>query len=152
MPHLLIPHHVPTCPTCRTNTHVDAASSKWIRFPKILHGNKSHKHLDTKLYPCKACGGSFNGYNKTSLELDAKSVIGFFNFYLAEKFAVDEELHSFIVNAPDTSSARIAKHLQKLSADNCFADFAARADRIKAAPTTSVSRMDAKQPTIAAVL
>lgn len=122
VPHLSMPNHVPTCPRCLRNTHVDVAPSHWIKFPKTLHGIKSHKHLDTKFCPCRSCGQDFNGFNKQSLAADAKSIVGFFNFYLAEKFAADEELHSFVVNAPDTSSARIAKHLQKMTADNHFAD------------------------------
>ena len=157
VPHLLIPHHVPTCPHCKKNTHVDTAAFRWIAFPKILYGMSSHKHLDTKLYPCMSCNREFVGYHKESLAADAKAIIGYFNVYLAGKYAVDAELYSFITNAPDTSSARIARHLQKMYADQCFQDYqiflhAVRADRVKHASHQPLSRFDNKQPTIMAAL
>jgi len=144
VPHLLIPRHVPYCPHCKKNTHEDTASSRWVAFPKILYGMTSHKYLDTKLYPCKSCNHEFTGYNKESLALDAQVIVGYFNIYLAGKCAVNSELYSFIVNAPDTSSARIARHLQKLYSDNYFTDYqiflhAVRAERIKSSTTQQVS-------------
>jgi len=153
VPHLLIPQHVPSCPKCRTNTHVDTASSKWVKHPKLLFGLKSHKYLDTKLYPCRSCNKEFVGYNKESLQLDAKAIIGYFNFYLSAKYAVDDELYSYIVDSPDSSSARMARHLQKMAASNYFSDYmvflhAVRAEKIKAAPTLNVSNLDKQQPTI----
>ena len=61
------------------------------------------------------------------------------------------------MNAPDASSARIARHLQKMYADNYFHDYqvflhAVRADRIKESSTQPVLRFDNKQPTIMAAL
>lgn len=157
VPHLLIPWCVPSCPNCKANTHVDIASSRWVQFPKLLFGVKSHRYLDTKLYPCRACNKEFTGYHKHSIEIDAKVIIGYFNFYLAGKCAVDDELYSFIVDWPDTSSARIARHLQKISAHNYFSDYqlflhAVRAEKIKSAPTCSVSEFDKCQPTISEAL
>jgi len=157
VPHLLIPKHVPCCPHCKKNTHVDTASSRWVAFPKILYGMTSHKYLDTKLYPCRACNREFTGCHKESLALDAQVIAGCFNVCLAGKHAVDAELHSFIVNAPDSSSARVARHLQKLCSDTHFSDYqiflhAVRAERTKSAPANKVSRFDIRQPTMLAAL
>ena len=157
VPHLLIPQHVPSCPRCKKNTHVDTASARWVAFPKLLYDLTTHKYLDTKLYPCLACNQEFTGYNKESLAVDAKVIVGYFNMYLAGKHTVTPELYSFIVNSLDTSSARIARHLQKLYADNYLSDYqiflhAVRAERIKSAPTQAVSHFDMRQPTIMAAL
>jgi len=54
------------------------------------------------------------------LQLDADAIIGYFNFYLTTKFAVDDELYSFLTELPDSSPARIARFLQKLDFSNYF--------------------------------
>jgi len=113
--------------------------------------------LDTKLYPCRGCGREFTGYHKTSLQLDAKAIIGYFNMHLTAKFALEEDLYSFIVDSPDSSPARIARHLQKMYASKYFSDYqlflhAVRAEKIKSAPAQTVSRFDNRQPTITEAL
>jgi len=156
IPPLLIAGHIPSCPHCKKNTHVDVESARWVSFPKLLFGIKHHRYLDTKMYPCRACKCEFTGYNKQSLECDAKELVGYFNFYLATKYAVDDELYSFIVNSPDSSPARIAQHLQRISSDNYFNDYqhylyAVRASKIKGTPS-NVSRHDKRQPQIGAAI
>ena len=156
VPHLLMPGHVPSCPKCDSNKHVDTASSRWVSFPKLLYGIKQHKYLDTKMYPCRSCKKEFTGYNKRTLQLDADQIVGYFNCFLATKHAIDDELYSFIVNSPDSSPARIAQHLQRMAADNFFQDYqsflhAVRFDRIKGT-ATDVSRLDPRQPRIAQAL
>jgi len=108
------------------------------------------------MYPCRACKKEFTGYNKQSLELDAKQVVGYFNFYLGTKYAVDDELYSFIVSSPDSSPARIAQHLQRIAADNYFNDYqyhlhAVKASKIRCGPQ-NVARHDRRQPTINSAL
>lgn len=128
-----------------------------MKYPKLLFGLKSHKYLDTKFYPCRACKSEFCGDHKKSLQLDAKVIIGYFNFYLTTKFAIDDELYSFITDSPDTSPARIAHHLQKMACSYYFSDYqlflhAAREEKIKSAPAQTVSKRDNQQPTITEAL
>jgi hypothetical protein len=94
VPHLLISNHVPTCPRCKLKDHIDLVKSRWINYPKILYGVTSHRYLDTMLYYCVKCDGTFSGYHKKSLQLDANEVIGYFDFYLGHGYAVDEQLCS----------------------------------------------------------
>ena len=156
VPHLLIAGHMPSCLQCKKNTHVEVESSRWVSFPKLMFGIKHHRCLDTKMHPCRACKKEFAGHNKTSLEIDAKQLVGCFNFCLAAKHAVDDELCSFIVNSPDSSPARTAQHLQRIASDNCFNDCqhhlcAVRAFKIRETPT-NVSKCDKRQPQIGAAL
>ena len=53
VPHLLIGGHIPSCPNCKKNTHVDVESARWVSFPKLLYGIKQRRYLDTKMYPCR---------------------------------------------------------------------------------------------------
>jgi hypothetical protein len=102
VPHLLIPTHTPTCPHCKGSSHVPVDRAKWIGSPKILYGKDRHKYLDTMLYPCSACDKTFAGYNRDSMEHDAKVYFGFFNFYLGHRYAVDENLFRHIVESATT--------------------------------------------------
>jgi len=115
-----------SCPNCKKDTHVDVESARSVSFSKLLYGIKQHRYLDTKMYPCCHCKKEFDGYNKTSLELDAKTLVGYFNFYLATKYAVDHKLYSFIVSSPDTSPARIARHLPRMVADSYLVTMSAK--------------------------
>ena len=36
IPHKLIPGHVPSCPQCGKNRHVDVSKARWVNSPKIL--------------------------------------------------------------------------------------------------------------------
>ena len=116
IPHVLIPNHVPTCPHCKRKDYVHVANARWINHPKILYGKDRHRYLDTLLYPCKACNRHFAGYNKSSMELDAKVYYGFFNFYLGHRFAVDEDLYRQIVEESTTESTEnIARRLKNFA-------------------------------------
>jgi hypothetical protein len=115
VPHLLIANHVPTCPRCKEKDNVDLIKARWINSPKVLHGVTSHKYLDTMLYPCTKCGGTFSGYHKHSLKLDANVVFGYFNYYLGHGYAVDEDLYRLIVDEACTqSTAAISQRLSRL--------------------------------------
>lgn len=113
VPQWLVPTHTPTCPHCKSSSHVHTDKAKWIGSPKILYGKERHRYLDTMLYPCKACDKTFAGYNQESMKLDAKVYYGFFNFYLGHRYAVDEELYRHIVEESSTlSTASIAQRLK----------------------------------------
>jgi hypothetical protein len=113
VPHLLIPTHTPTCPNCRSFGNVIVDRAKWIGSPKILYGTRRHRYLDTMLYPCTVCNKTFAGYNKSSMKLDAKVYFGFFNFYLGQRYAVDEELYRDIIESATTEcTSSIARRLK----------------------------------------
>ena len=124
VPHLLKPNHVPCCPHCKRNNHVDVVKSRWINYPKVLYGIQGHKYLDTKLYPCKKCNKHFAGYNRLSMQLDACMYHGFFDFYLGHGYAVDDELFRTIVHqSANESTASIFKCLKTLAHEKYFSDY-----------------------------
>ena len=136
VPELLFENHVPSCPRCKSPRSVNVAGARWINHPKVLFGVSSHRYLDTKLYPCRGCGKRFTGYNRESMHLDEEKYMGFFNFYLSARFAVDEELYSFCSNMYDKSTATIHRVLTGMSTEKYLNDHiyylhACRANRIK---------------------
>jgi hypothetical protein len=137
VPHLLISHHIPTCPYCKQKEHIDLVKSRWLNSPKVLYGLTSHKYLDSMLYYCTKCKRSFVGYNKRSLQLDAHIVFGYFNYFLGHGYAVDEQLFGFIVEASSTeSTATIAKKIKRLQYNDYLDQFqlylsAVRSEKVK---------------------
>jgi hypothetical protein len=118
IPHKLIPNHTPKCPQCKKNQHVDVTKVRWVNSPKILYGVERHRYLDTVLYPCRNCAKRFTGYNKKSMQLDASVYYAFFNFYLGDRYAVDDELYRKIVLESSTeSTSSIQKRLTHLAYD-----------------------------------
>jgi hypothetical protein len=140
VPHLLKPNHVPCCPHCKRNTHVDVVKSRWINYPKVLYGIQSHKYLDTKLYPCKKCNKHFAGYNRLSMQLDATTYHGIFDFYVGHGYAVDEELFGTILEqSAEQSTASIYKRLKRLAYNKYYSDYrlylaAVGTEKIEVAP------------------
>jgi hypothetical protein len=50
------------------------------------------------------------------MQLDSALYYGYFNFYLGHCFAVDNELHHFVIEAASTlSTAAIAKKLKRMA-------------------------------------
>ena len=124
VPHLLMPDHVPSCPRCRTSEHVDIATAQWMKQPKMLHGMRTHRCLDTMKYKCHAahCGRWFCGCNEGSLEVDAKKVLGIINFRVSNGFAVDEDLYSYIAAHSSDATASIFNRMRLVTADKCLED------------------------------
>lgn len=124
VPHLLL-NHIPTCPNCESNQHIRIDLSTWIASPIVLFTMKGHQYLDTFLYYCGKCDRRFNGYHKKSMHLDAPAYIGYFNYFLGVKgYAVDEELHSYIVNAAaHQSTASVRERLFNICHDKYLHDF-----------------------------
>ena len=96
LPERLLPDFVPSCPHCKSNKFVDISKARWQNSPKVLYGLKGYRYLDTKLYPCHSCKRQFTGYNPHSMKQDGQFYVGLFNFHFSGRFAVDEELYSFI--------------------------------------------------------
>ena len=122
LPDRLIPDFVPTCPHCKSNKHVDLRKARWQNSPKLLYGVNGYRYLDTKLYPCHLCKRQFTGYNPESMKHDGHQYIGFFNFHLSGRFAVDEELFSFICSNYDTPTPKIHRTLQQMAIDSYLND------------------------------
>jgi len=122
VPHLLF-KIAPCCPHCNSRQFVNVTSARWINSPKILHGIGSNKHLDTMLYPCNKCKRHFAGYNKVSMSRDTDRTLGFFNVKLSKRFAVDEELHSFIVASWKTPTAQTRQTLEDVTTRKCLSDY-----------------------------
>ena len=152
VPDKLFENHVPSCPRCRSPRYVDCSAARWINFPKVLFGVSSHQYLDTKLYPCRGCGKRFTGYNRESMDLDEEKYMGFFNIYLSARFAVNEELISFITNMYDKSTSTIHRILTGMATDKYLNDHiyylhACRAKRVKQRPK-NVRKEDQSQTTL----
>ena len=122
LPDRLIPDFVPTCPHCKSNKHVDLRKARWQNSPKLLYGVNGYRYLDTKLYPCHLCKRQFTGYNPESMKHDDHQYIGFFNFHLSGRFAMDEELFSFICSNYDTPTPKIHRTLQQMAIDSYLND------------------------------
>ena len=82
IPHLLLPNHVSCCPHCGRSDCVDLSKAEFVARPKILHGTRSHRHLDAMMCKCVKCNKSFTEHNPKSLEKDASKVLGVFTFLL----------------------------------------------------------------------
>ena len=124
IPHLLIPNFRPSCPTCETNKYTSHPESNldWISRPKILYGLSRHRYLDTVYYLCKNCSKKFTGYNEASMHLDAKHLIGLFNYRLGNGYAIDDELYSFIISHSNETTASIYHRLGLLATDKWIDD------------------------------
>jgi hypothetical protein len=113
VPHKLIPNHIPKCPQCEKNRHIDITKARWVNCPKLLYGVERHRYLDTFLYPCRNCAITFTGYNMKSMQLDAAVYYSFFPFYLGDRYAVDDELYRRIVFESATqATAMVYKRLR----------------------------------------
>ena len=136
VPHLITPHYVPSCARCLEKENVDLSKTEWVENPKVLHGTFAHRHLDTKCCYCNKCESSFTGWHDNVIKKDSNEVTGILNYRLSKGFAVDEELHSFIVNHSMMTTAAIHQRLKHMLADNWLADCAfcyraAMADRVQ---------------------
>ena len=152
VPDRLIPNFVPTCPHCKSNQHVDVTKARWQNSPKVLFGVNGYRYLDTKLYPCNSCKRQFAGYNPQSMKEDGQQYMGFFNFHFSGRFAVDEELYSFICSNYDTPTPKIHRMLQQMAVDTYLNDYqlylhAVRSNKVKK-QQPDVSRQDARQRTL----
>jgi len=112
----------PSCPDCRTCQFVDLGKSKWPPHPKLLFGVCSHRYLDTKLYYCRSCTKTFLGTNPESMKLDSDKYLGFFNFYLTPRCAVDDELFTLVTAGYDIPTAKIHKQLQHMATEKYLND------------------------------
>ena len=123
VPHLLIGGGFkPTCPHCEQSSYIDLNKCRWIENPKILHGVSTHRYLDTKYYHCSSCGKDFTGYNLGSMKLDQDKYLGFFNFHLSKKYAIDMELFTFITTSYDIPTHKLYKNLQQMATDKYLQD------------------------------
>jgi hypothetical protein len=94
-----------------------------MRSSKVLYGLKGHRYLDTTLYPCNGCKRYFAGYSPDSMKIDMHLFIGFFNFHFSGRFAIDEELHSFITACYDIPTAKIHSILKQMTVDMYMNDY-----------------------------
>lgn len=124
VPHKLLPNFVPTCPHCKKNKYVNVDNARWQNSPKILFGLKGNKYLDTMLYPCNNCKRQFTGYNPDSMREDSSKFIGFFNYHFSGRFAVDEELYSFICSCWEMPTPAIHRILNQMTVDTYLNDYA----------------------------
>lgn len=105
LPHMILPHYTPSCSKCGLKTAVDPCRYRWVENPKLLHGVKSHRCLDTVYYYCGECNKEFTGLNPSTLTTDAQEITGILNFWTSNGFAIDEELYSHIdIHSSDTTS------------------------------------------------
>jgi len=56
------------------------------------------------------------------MQSSAKTWLGHFPFCLSGRVAVDEELHSLIVNSGNDATANIFQKLQQMTIDKCHED------------------------------
>ena len=144
VPHLLLPNHVTCCPHCGQSDCVDLSKAEFVERPKILHGVRTHRHLDTMMYKCVKCNKSFTGYNPKSLEKDAAKVLGVFTFFVCRGFALDEECYSHVTNHSHDTTASIHRrialsHTDKFLDDSLFYCRCCYADKItKESPAGTV--------------
>jgi len=124
VPHLIIPHYVPSCARCKKKDYVELSKCHWVENPKLLYGTHSHRYLDTKYYWCGKCESDFSGWHEATLIQDAKEITGILNFNLSKGFAVDDELYSFIVNHSNLTTASVHQMIKHMMADNWLNDAA----------------------------
>ena len=153
VPDRLIPNFVPSCPHCKSNQHVEVSKARWQNSPKVLFGVNGYRYLDTKLYPCRSCKRQFAGYNPQSMKEDGQQYLGYFNFHFSGRFAVDEDLYSFICSNYDTPTPKIHCMLQQMAVDSYLNDYqlylhAARSKKIKMVQRPDVSTHDSRQRTL----
>jgi len=123
VPHLLLGNGFkPSCPNCYGNQYIDLSKCCWIEHPKILHGISTHRYLDTKYYHCRRCAKDFTGYNIESMTLDSERYVGYFNFHLTQKYAVDNELFTFITTSYDIPTHKLQKNLMQMATDKYLQD------------------------------
>ena len=146
MSHVVIPHCMPTCYRCESKVGVDVTRFRWTKCPKMLHGTRTHRCLDTVWCTCVSCNNAeFAAWNEKTLLLDAKEITGILNFRLSNGFAVDEELCSFVTAHASDTAALTHERLNDQHA-NQWVNFAAihhraiLAKRIK--PVTKKGPMD----------
>jgi len=125
VPHVVIPGHVPICPRCESSSKVDTHGTnvRWIKVPKTLFGLSSHRYLDTKFYWCGTCRKRFAGCDKWSMQLSAKVWLGYFPFNLSDRFAVDDELCSFIISCANDPTSTMHKKHEQMVTDKHYQDY-----------------------------
>lgn len=118
VPHFINPQCVPSCPKCCSNAAVNVEKANFVKHPKMLYGISAHRYLDTMMYFCDECNSTFTGYNKDSLEVDAKKgkVVGAFNFWLSNNFAVYDKLYNHVVSRLMDTTASMHRGLHELLA------------------------------------
>lgn len=125
MPHGIVKDHVPSCPHCGTSEFVQPTAG-WVKRPKLLCGLRKHRYLDGIHCKClrqpECEGHSFSGCDAKSLAQDGARVLGIFNFHLTAGCAVDEELHSHIVNHSKDATASIHRRLAPMTTDEWMED------------------------------
>jgi hypothetical protein len=87
---------------------------------------------------------------------DAHFYMGFFNFHFSGRFAVDEELHSFITSNYETPTPKIHQTLEQMAVDTYVNDYqlylhAVRSCKVKK-QRQNVSSQDSRQRTLFAVV
>jgi len=122
IPHLLTPNYVPTCCRCLSKVAVGLDTTNWVENPKVLCGVFTHRHFDTKCCRCADCKSDFVGWHPVTLRHDAQEIAGILNFRMSKGFAVDDELHTFIVTHNTDTTASIHQKLKKGVADNWIND------------------------------
>ena len=91
------------------------------------------------------------------MQLDAKHYFGTFDFYLGSRYAVDAELHSYVVNSATTQpTPSIFESLKAMTVDKYLSNFqcyltAIGMDKVKF-QKRNVCSQDRRQPTIDSVL
>jgi hypothetical protein len=123
-PHRVIKDHMACCPNCESNQYVFPTNG-WCGCPMILYRLRSHRYLHSIYYKCKSndCQGKvFSGLHPKSVQLDGTKVLGIFNFHLSSGCAVDEELHSYIVNHSNDTTASIYKRIALMVTDEWLND------------------------------
>lgn len=98
------------------------------------------------------CNKRFTGYHPESMKKDAHRFEGFFNFHFSGRFAVDEELYSFIVGCHELSAKKIYGVLESMAVAKYFSTYqlylhAAQERKIKF-DRPDVSRNDRQQRTL----
>jgi len=118
LPHMVVPNCVPTCYCCCAKAGVDVGRFRWVKHPKVLHGVKTHRYLDSVCHWCTPCNQEFLAWDEAVLESDADEITGILNFRLSNGFAVDEELYSFVVTHGTDTTTLAHERLKALHSDH----------------------------------
>jgi len=117
IPHLIVKDHTPWCPTCRSNANVHTDNYRYAENTKPLFGLHEQRELHTVFYTCYGGTGgkhTFCAHNPVSLQLAGPKLLGIFRFYVADQFAIDESLHTFLIKQQYTPTTQIARMLRDL--------------------------------------
>jgi len=116
IPHLIVPDHTPWCPVCRSNANVHTENYRFTENSKPLFGLHEQRELHSVLYTCYGGTGqhTFVAHHPVSLRLGGPKLLGIFRFFVADQFAIDETLHSFIINQPYTPTVQLSRTLKAM--------------------------------------